>query len=240
MSSRSERIEKIFERVEQECERRAQEPEHGKPTPTDTLCAATVAPVRRRGGSISVSRFGESARDSSESLGSSTSMPPPISSYVVRKPKFYEAQDHKGSADSLASSSEQHVHNDPDEVEVTQMKTFGGRQSLSRAVGSIIARRLSRSQSSSRDVVPSTTGGLVIGVSVEEATVEAESHEPQTTGSVSAVFAPRSISRRSSYLGVTDEDKNASLNGWTKKAKDLQSKFRRKSTASFPQGAPET
>ena len=56
---------------------------------------------------------------------------------------------------------------------MTQMETIAGKVSIGRAVGGIIARRLSRSRTRSRDIL-ATPSGLVIGVSVEEATTEAE------------------------------------------------------------------
>ena len=84
---------------------------------------------------------------------------------------FYAVQNHQhGSADSLASSA----HGSPaspaaaeDEASVVQMATISGRQSLSRAFG----RRLSRAKTPSR----AGLNGMLIGVSVEEATVE---HHP--------------------------------------------------------------
>lgn len=59
---------------------------------------------------------------------------------------------------------------------MTQMETIAGRVSLGKAMGRTIARRLSRARTRSRDIL-AVPNGLVIGVSVEEATVEAEHHE---------------------------------------------------------------
>ena len=60
-----------------------------------------------------------------------------------------------------------------EEEQVTQMETIAGRVSLGKAMGRTIARRLSRARTRSRDIL-AVPNGLVIGVSVEEATVEAE------------------------------------------------------------------
>lgn len=89
---------------------------------------------------------------------------------------FYQAQKYSGSADSFASASEPPPHDDGhDEEQVTQMETIAGRPSLGKAMGQKIARRLSRARTRSRDVLAVVPGaGVVIGVSVEEATVEAE------------------------------------------------------------------
>ena len=53
------------------------------------------------------------------------------------------------------------------------METIAGRVSLGKAVGRTIARRLSRARTRSRELLTVVPAGLVIGVSVEEATVEA-------------------------------------------------------------------
>ena len=86
---------------------------------------------------------------------------------------FYQAQRYAGSADSFASSASGAPPHDEEHEQVTQMETIAGRVSIGRAVGGIIARRLSRSRTRSRDIL-ATPGGLVIGVSVEEATTEAD------------------------------------------------------------------
>lgn len=92
--------------------------------------------------------------------------------YTVNPGAFYAAQNHQhGSADSLASIPDADAAPAlapvEDEASVVQMATISGRQSLSRAFG----RRLSRAKT------PSIAGlnGMLIGVSVEEATVE---HHP--------------------------------------------------------------
>ncbi|KAL7277604.1 hypothetical protein ACG7TL_008531 [Trametes sanguinea] len=108
---------------------------------------------------------------------------------------FYQAQRYAGSADSFASShssssrhpprspfhpnsntARHYAHADDEELEqVTQMATIAGKVSIGKAVGGLIARRLSmsRGRTRSRDILTSPAG-LVIGVSVEEATTEVE------------------------------------------------------------------
>ncbi|KAJ2970938.1 hypothetical protein NUW54_g12618 [Trametes sanguinea] len=98
---------------------------------------------------------------------------------------FYQAQRYAGSADSFASHSSSssrpplspfhshggvpanhYVHADDEELEqVTQMATIAGKVSIGKAVGGIIARRLSmsRGRTRSRDILTSPAG-LVIGV----------------------------------------------------------------------------
>ncbi|KAF9016111.1 hypothetical protein BDZ89DRAFT_1075907 [Hymenopellis radicata] len=62
--------------------------------------------------------------------------------------------------------------NSEDAHHVTQMHQIGGRQNtLSRAVGGLLAGRLGRARSASV-VQSSPTSNMVIGVSVEEATTE--------------------------------------------------------------------
>ncbi len=94
---------------------------------------------------------------------------------------FYQAHKYAGSADSFASDTAPPPHDEVhDEEQVTQMETIAGRVSLGKAVGRTIARRLSRARSRELLAVPSST--LVIGVSVEEATVEAELLEEEKQG----------------------------------------------------------
>ena len=80
------------------------------------------------------------------------------------------------------------------------METIAGKVSLGKAVGRTIARRLSRARSRDILTVPvslvgsGASGGVVIGVSVEEATVEAEAdgehHEAPPPGTPTTfVFA---------------------------------------------------
>lgn len=186
-------------------------------------------------------------------------MPSRTNSVIINAGKtgaFYQAQKYAGSADSFASS---HDGQDDvrDEEQVTQMETIAGRVSLGKAMGGLIARRLSRSRTRSRDIL-ATPSGLLIGVSVEEATTEAEHgeedsldapHTPNGTAFVYAAQADGLRSRRStvSMPGTAapgegagpapGQERRLSAAGWVAKAKDLTKKFRRKSMAVLPQNS---
>ncbi|KAI0785805.1 hypothetical protein C8Q75DRAFT_310495 [Abortiporus biennis] len=207
---------------------------------------ATVAQVKqRRRGSVSVSRFGQPTELSPEPVIASTSAAPSTrpsrsSSLVQAKPPqlitpFYQvhAMLH-GSADSLASASA----NDPenlaeDQQHVTKMATILGKQSLSKA----ITRRLSRARS--RDVLVATapTGNVVIGVAVEEATVEHDSDEdheelaarPQSSAAVYS--GVQVIRHQRSSPGLNSGERSPT--SWMAKAKEYTSKFKRRSIAAL-------
>ncbi|KAI0352023.1 hypothetical protein OH77DRAFT_830329 [Trametes cingulata] len=128
---------------------------------------------------------------------SPSALPSRTNSVIINAGKtgaFYQAQRYAGSADSFASSHSglsaslpgaaspaQRPHEEEMQEQVTQMETIAGKVSLGRAVGGLIARRLSRSRTRSRDIL-ATPSGLVIGVSVEEATTEAEHGEGDGEG----------------------------------------------------------
>lgn len=130
-------------------------------------------------------RFPQATDLTSHTLDNPSTLPSRTNSVIINAGNtgaFYQAQRYAGSADSFASS----VHSassaaanggarlhDEEHEQVTQMETIAGKVSIGRAVGGIIARRLSRSRTRSRDIL-ATPSGLVIGVSVEEATTEAE------------------------------------------------------------------
>lgn len=164
------------------------------------------------------------------------------------------------SADSLASlpasssldPSALSAHHDvPDETQVVQMATFAGRQSLSKA----FSRRLSRSKTRSRDVLVNNggVGGLMIGVRVEEATVnadvqcESEGEREEGAGAegereregkagrsragTTVAFAQGTLKAKESRVsmaGCTEKEK-----GWRGKAKELTMKLRRRSIATI-------
>jgi len=220
---RHARIEQIFQRVEEESERRAQAAaaaeqtsraasrlsqalpddaaSHTSGTSTSSPVIATSArPVvgDRRRGSVSVSRFGQGSVASRAGDVSRAETPTPAAAYVVNNGAFYAVQNHQhGSADSLASTAEANPAsaNSPgspahEEESIVQMATFAGRQSLSRA----FSRGLSRSKTPSRVGLE----GMLIGVSVEEATVEHHSDEGDATEEAS----PSSAGAATSSLAV--------------------------------------
>ncbi|KAI0330424.1 hypothetical protein GY45DRAFT_1250927 [Cubamyces sp. BRFM 1775] len=184
--SRTDFIEQIFQKVEEETERRAQAQQEYEDTQSRLQSRiASPAPVAaptprdgprdRRRGSISVSRFGQATDLASHTHDNPSTLPSRTNSVIINAGNtgaFYQAQRYAGSADSFASSVHSAPH-DEEHEQVTQMETIAGKVSIGRAVGGIIARRLSRSRTRSRDIL-ATPNGLVIGVSVEEATTEAE------------------------------------------------------------------
>ncbi|GBE80850.1 predicted protein [Sparassis crispa] len=228
MSTRSQRIEQIFQRVEEESERRAQQATRGS-----TVFTASTVSGRRRGGSISVSRFGQPVEPSDVSTGPPSTPPPTMSSYVVRGPTFYQVQPHlhMGSADSLASTEIGDDDHDTDEALTTHVATIAGRQSISRAVGGMLSRKLSRSRRHSKDVIPLSSSNVVIGVSVEEATVEAEAHESaHHEPATSVAYSSASSALRHQRSMAVEK---SSANNWVDKAKGVTQKLRRKSVAAL-------
>ncbi|KAI9064773.1 hypothetical protein FKP32DRAFT_1569217 [Trametes sanguinea] len=239
--SRTEFIEQIFQKVEEESERRAQEQlqyeeaqarqqQSRVASPAFTTSQLPLAPTAsiagtgtsgtvrdrdRRRGSISVSRFGQIVVRDSHDTSNPSALPSRTNSIIINAGNtgaFYQAQRYAGSADSFASHSSSssrpplspfhshggvpanhYVHADDEELEqVTQMATIAGKVSIGKAVGGIIARRLSmsRGRTRSRDILTSPAG-LVIGVSVEEATTEVEcADEADVEGETTAGGAP--------------------------------------------------
>lgn len=214
-----EPLEQAFQRVEAETERRAQE----------ELAAAQRSAAdgpssgkERRRGSISISKLGELAVAGPSELLSSG---PPTPNRLSMIPSFYEDQLNH-SFDSFSSA---HLGQDADTEEdhgVTQLHIVGGRQSMSisKAVGNLLPRKLSRARSATIVSTEASTN-VVIGVSVEEATAEAHDAEggehPVVVGAVvSGPSTQRPVSSDSSSLG-------GRIVG---RARSLTEKFRRKST----------
>lgn len=110
------------------------------------------------------------------------------------------------------------------------MQRIAGKESLTK----MIPRKLSRARSA---VIPSTVdGGLIIGVSVQEATVHSiltdeDEQEPNTTSRVS-VHAPGSIRYQTSRMTISGP--TLATNTWAEKAKGFTQKFRRKKAMSAP------
>jgi len=110
-----------------------------------------------------------------------------------------------------------------DNHRVTQMLHIAGRQSISKAVGSLLPRRLSRARSSN---IVLEDANVVIGVSVEEATVEsAEDAEAYHV----VVHAPAILRNRTSRLSMAGS--SPARSDWIARAKALAHKFRRKAQA---------
>lgn len=293
MTSRSDRIEQvspcktqltllpdlyqskqIFQRVEEESERRAQAEHAERSDPTQNVltmispaAAATLrVPRERRRGSVTVSRFGQvsalfsSCRAKAENLhiyAVGRVFPRGIrqAMWHTNKCVVYRAEDRilpssdaglsfffpsqrtrlslrylnqTGSADSLASATDDAgAHDHVDEEQFIQVENIAGKQSISKA----ISRRLSRSKTRSRDVLSSANSSVIIGVSVEEATVEHEAHDDaEGRAGTSVAYCPATLPRRESRGSMAGEKgERGAAGGWLGKAKGLTHKFRRKS-----------
>ncbi|KZT21109.1 hypothetical protein NEOLEDRAFT_1182029 [Neolentinus lepideus HHB14362 ss-1] len=216
MSSHPEHIEEIFKRVEEESERRAAEEQTEQTEQTSqqgrrSRPSSSGAPGgRRRGGSVSISRFGEPIEPTTESSSNSINSAVRLSR-IASKSNVYQSRMHtaNNSSDSFASMHDEGTHEDHDEDEehVTQMRTITGRQTLTKSVGEMLARSMSRSRSNSRSIIaPSDTGtsAVVIGVSVQQATVPvAHDQEDEASSNSSTVYAQRngpSPSNRDSWV----------------------------------------
>ncbi|TCD69418.1 hypothetical protein EIP91_007765 [Steccherinum ochraceum] len=259
---RDQLIEKIFERVEAESERRAAveetkaaaadeeeasqmeaEADDSVPSPvspngTITAASSVAAARQRRRGSVSVSRFGMVTDAIPEPVAVSTittslspsTRPSRSSSIVLPAPKMYNVQPNHGSADSLASMLEDPSLQVEDHGHSTTMATIAGKQSISKA----ISQRLSRARTRSRDVLTSTANSsVIIGVAVQEATVEHHEEEhgdevPNATVVSATVEGPNDhLKRRRST------PKLESQSSWMAKAKELTNRFKRKSMAAL-------
>ncbi|RDB25166.1 hypothetical protein Hypma_007981 [Hypsizygus marmoreus] len=224
MNGCPEPLEKIFQKVEEESERRAQEEIANQRTEAalteNAASSATVRVKNRRRGSISITRFGQLADESAK--GPST---PKIVSAVASQSAFYQAQVSNESTTSFASGASAHFDDDNAHLEednhVTQMHRIVGRQSISQTVGGLLPRRLSRSRSA--NVLLAGEANVVIGVSVEEATVEAAEGAEMSGTSIHAPGALRNQPSRLTMAGSSP-----ARNSWVAKAKGFTQKFRRK------------
>ncbi|KAJ7180895.1 hypothetical protein C8R46DRAFT_1345107 [Mycena filopes] len=179
-------LEKIFQRVEEQNERRAQQEEV-----LDTL-SNTIPRVEssdnlkksRRRGSISISRFGQlSSSDhvGSDGTASAGPMTPALSDIAAKSP-FFQAQLKNNSVTSFASGGS--ADDAEDDQHVTHMHTIAPRQSISRALGGLIPlpRRLSRARSASSALMGGGGTGMMhmhqggggggVVIEVKAATVE--------------------------------------------------------------------
>ncbi|KAF5386028.1 hypothetical protein D9615_002325 [Tricholomella constricta] len=226
-----EPLEKIFQKVEEESERRAQEDvaQAIELNKNEGASAAKQAKNRRRG-SISITRFGQLADESSKL---SQGPPTPTLSTIASRSAFYQAQAANDSTKSFASGASAHLGDEDAHVEdnhVTQMLHIAGRQSISKAMGGLLPRRLSRARSTNILV---GEANVIIGVSVEEATVEStEGVEASQT----VVHAPGALRNQPSRLTMAGS--SPARNSWVAKAKGFTQKFRRKSKASSPNASP--
>ncbi|KAF8157204.1 hypothetical protein B0H34DRAFT_712680 [Crassisporium funariophilum] len=221
MNGCPEPLEKIFQQVEEESERRAQEE---RPSST----AAKRHKDRRRG-SISISRIGQLTEELDATSKSQVPNTPNRLTMASHSP-FYQSQIANDSTNSIASGasafSNDHAHTE-DDSHVTQMHHIAGRGITAK----IIPRRLSRSHSASVIPTTSTEPNVIIGVSVQEATLASTPEDGVVTvsrrASVSASASLRHQSSRSSMA----RPKTANSSNWISKAKSFTQKFRRKTVS---------
>ncbi|KAM6502871.1 hypothetical protein JOM56_002848 [Amanita muscaria] len=245
-------LEKLFQQVEEESERRAQTlsvvaAATGRPSTAETAlttvseCDMTPASIsqgnnstttaRRRGGSVSVTRFGQLSLEDRQ--GSSQSITPSI--IVSKLPSFYQAQLAKNdSFDSLIyDKPDEDVHEDyhaeiVDDNVVTQVFRSSTRTNLTKAMGDLIPRRLSRSNSEHGIPNLAREPTVIVDIQVERATVEVTAEDSEEPVRGATVHAPNSIQRRASannLLGTATSTRAA----WIAKAKDFSLKIRQRS-----------
>ncbi|KAK7692016.1 hypothetical protein QCA50_005421 [Cerrena zonata] len=259
VDERTEMIEQIFARVEEESARRAQQeaeaeavvatltPQEASESQDDVPNPLnTVSTVRqRRRGSVSVSRFGEPTELSPEPILTTSTTPSNrasrSSSVVIQKATFYSVQPQQhGSADSLASETASDPAKLVEDIHSTKMATISGRQSLSKA----ITRRLSRARSRSKEVLITASNintSVVIDVAVTEATVEVHHSdeedeearvELERPKSSAAVYSPNTLKSQRSTSGLRILGEKEKTSGkWVTSIKDLGARWRRKSLA---------
>ncbi|KAJ7307065.1 hypothetical protein DFH08DRAFT_901157 [Mycena albidolilacea] len=245
-------LEKIFQQVEAQNERRAQQ-EAVESEASDTFAPRPGTGIPRvessenmkkgrRRGSVSISRFGQLSTSESAgatSDGSSAGGPTtPALSDIAAKSPFFQQQlknaSANGSQTSFASggwAADDAEAHEEDHNHVTHMHTIAPKQSLSRAMGGFLPRRLSRARST---VIPSPGGGdgsMVIGVSVAAATVEVPEGEGAQVGTATVVHAPGALHHQTSKGSMSSSMMGRM--GWAARAKTFAKKFRRKSRAAL-------
>ncbi|KAJ7066384.1 hypothetical protein C8F01DRAFT_1248407 [Mycena amicta] len=218
-------LEKIFQQVEQENEQRARQAEAEDKVAESLARVESSENLRksRRRGSISITRFGQL---SSSDDGTSAPTTPALSDIAAKSPFFQaqlRSQNHSQESFVSGGSTAEHQHEE-DDHHVTHIHTIAPRQSISRAAGRLIPRRLSRARSAVMQSSANTAENVVI--SVAAATVELpENAELAAT----MVHAPlRNQPSKSSMGSASLVAKGGS---WVTKAKNFTKKFRRKSRA---------
>ncbi|KAI0343462.1 hypothetical protein BDW22DRAFT_1355902 [Trametopsis cervina] len=251
VSTRTDILEQLFTRLEEESELRAlahddlpplpvsqtssaeavDAPPPTAPAPEPTPGATVRAAKERRRGSISISRFvGLPTADHTPAESRAVSTRPSRSSSIVTKPPFYQLDTqpipYTGSADSLASDHADPTQDEEEAHMTTQMEKIQPARSISRA----ISRRLSRA----RDIPlpsPSSASTVMIDIAVEQATHESQNADDSAIVTVTTAAAVLRTQR--STPGLHDKAVAAMSSGWVSKAKDITSKFRRRSMAAL-------
>ncbi|KAF7356378.1 hypothetical protein MVEN_00970200 [Mycena venus] len=226
-------LEKIFQQVEEQNERRAQQEAEDKdsvPTTLPRVESSENLKKGRRRGSISITRFGQLSTSDATSDGSSTGPMTPALSDIAAKSPFFQQQLKNGSQTSFASggsaADDADAHHE-DDHHVTHMHTIAPKQSLSRAMGGFLPRRLSRARSTG-GILPGADN-MVIGVSVAAATVELpEGGEGEGAAPGAVVHAPGALHHQTSKGSIGGASLSNKM-GWAARAKNFTKKFRRKS-----------
>ncbi|PPQ81557.1 hypothetical protein CVT25_013400 [Psilocybe cyanescens] len=240
MDRNLEPLEKIFQQLERESEQKAREQLTDSPDVRPGSSLAIKRIRERRRGSISISRIGQLAEDVStaESKGPTT----PSLMKITSNSPFFQAQMANDSTDSIASGasaySNDHAHTE-DDNHVTQMHHIAARPSIS---SKMIPRRLSRSQSTSiipPRGAPTIDSSVIIGVSVQEATVESDGEDDGavvTRSRRTSIQAAGTLRHQSSRLTIPAPKvpNSVSSMGWLAKAKDFTLRFARKNRPSNP------
>ncbi|KAI0261296.1 hypothetical protein BC834DRAFT_486100 [Gloeopeniophorella convolvens] len=234
---RPDAFEEIFLKLEEESERRAMEVEEEGLSPNiPDLAAAAQRAARakqRRRGSVSISRFGHFGDPSQQLSLSNPPTPTAFPDGSTSLSPFYQAQSHNHSADSLSSDSslEDDAALRAESNHVTQVHRIAGRQSLSRSVGGMLQRTLSRSRSKASLSSNGVDTNVVIGVVVEEDHVEEPSGSrevaprPESRATAYA-HAPRALKSQPSRMTIPGAGTKDPSGSWRSKAADL---FRRNS-----------
>lgn len=168
-----------------------------------------------------------------------------LSRYSPNVTEFDHDARQNTSHDSIGShaSDNENVHAEDDD-HVTQVHRIAARQTLTRTVGALLPRRLSRARS--RPVIED--GSLVIGVSVQEATattvVESSAAESQnhplvtvTAGGGDPLIPSLNSKLSRSSLRSISSSNWVSNKNWVTKAKDFTKRLRRKSVQPLTQSA---
>ncbi|KAI0688445.1 hypothetical protein BC835DRAFT_308764, partial [Cytidiella melzeri] len=254
-TTRTDMLEQLFQRLEEESEIRAlahdevalappsppvPEPEAQEavdvlsaipsPLPEPATSATVRAAKERRRGSISISRFGGPTPEqnlSSESRLTST-RPSRSSSIVIQKPTFYQLNSTTDAHVGSADSLASDSADPTQDEEEAHMTTQMEKIQPPRSLSRAISRRLSRAKEIPLPS-PSSTSTLVIDVAIEQATHESHSEDggPRVTVTTATLRTQRSTP------GLYDKAAAAGSAGWVSKAKGITSKFRRKSMAAL-------
>ncbi|GJE94688.1 hypothetical protein PsYK624_108590 [Phanerochaete sordida] len=223
---RTDMFEQLFQRLEEESERRALEEEERDTLETKAEPSPVATVRERRRGSISISRVGgQFDTASSDSQSHTSSRGSRTSSMILTRRNFYQLESTRtDSTDSFASETT--TERSADDVEDTHhvaQTHFIPAQSISKA----ISRRLSRAKDLA-PLSPTSASTVIIGVAVEASTVEhhAGGLAAAQTTTTTTVYSGTLRPQRSTPL------LNDKVN-FLSKAKDITSKLRRKSVAAL-------